>query len=1027
MAAILAMAAIGTWAISTHRVSYVITRGVSMQPTYSQGDLVFVIKSHSYESGQIAAYHSPDGTFEVLHRIIGGDADSGYVLKGDNNAAVDPPKPTAAQIIGKAVLHIPKGGTWLQPILSPTGLGMIGFLFFGAGTALPNNRRNIPRGHRKKRVKGMSGGGGSFAMATAIFKAVSRLHPALRAVAYTAAIAGISGLALGILGWMKPVTETASSGGTAGESMTFSYSAEVPQSAAYDGTTVHSPDPVFRRLAQIVNLHMAYTGRPGRIQVIARLSSQSGWHKTLQLSQQKQFTTNRYTGETQLDLQSLQQIAVDAGKAIGAEMGPITLALTAQIRHSDGSAFDPQLSLNLAPLALTLAGSAESLAVDKSSTSATTSIRDRQIGAFGYEIISALAARRYAVYLLLGAILGAAIVAMMALRHVPLRTRTQIERRYPHLLVPVEPMASPPGKPIVVVDAFPALVKLAEKYGQMILTWTRPDGADDFVVRDEGILYRYRIEPAPAPAIPAKVERQPAAASPSGRVAAEPGAVPVLQLPPAPETPPELQDDQPEGEEPAPPEDAPAKVTAPRKRTSRTAAAKAAAKTTATKATPAKRAAAKAPAKRTRAQAKAAGTPVSEAAAAVSPEVGVSSDEPGRHTDIAGGPEASQPDVPADSSATDVPAEAVVATAEQVPTAEASDPQDATRSIADESGTSPAPDSEPKAQPESTSDLDQFGQGPAEAATELETLTPEQTSPAQAEALAIEPDALRTEHDQVAAAADAPAAEQNQVEPEPDALTASQDQATAVTDVLTADQSQVGAEPDALSADQDRAATETKEAPTDPDEPAAESESSPAQAMEAASEPEPNSSNPDTDTETDTAEPASHATETDRSTIESKGTAPESAGPTDLEIPGPEPVGEAIQPEPTDTTETAQEEARTAPETDSPPSRSQQRTGRRKGRSRRSPKPAMDEPPVADRPTEAEEPLPGQPTAVGSDAPAHEAREAMTDLADRNRPITTPEPAPRAKPEPVHEPIYDFLPAAKRIPSPPELDDEPEP
>jgi hypothetical protein len=72
------------------------------------------------------------------------------------------------------------------------------------------------------------------------------------------------------------------------------------------------------------------------------------------------------------------------------------------------------------------------------------------------------------------------------------RTRAEIERRYARLLVHVEPMPSPPGKPVVNVDNFPALVKLAEKYGQMILTWRRPD-ADDFVVRDEGITYRYRV------------------------------------------------------------------------------------------------------------------------------------------------------------------------------------------------------------------------------------------------------------------------------------------------------------------------------------------------------------------------------------------------------------------------------------------------------------------------------------------------------------------------------------------------------
>jgi hypothetical protein len=83
-------------------------------------------------------------------------------------------------------------------------------------------------------------------------------------------------------------------------------------------------------------------------------------------------------------------------------------------------------------------------------------------------------------------------IAMVARRATPLRTRAEIERRHPQLLVRVEPMASPPGKPVVTVDDFAALAKLAERYGQMILTWTRPD-ADDFVVRDDGITYRYRI------------------------------------------------------------------------------------------------------------------------------------------------------------------------------------------------------------------------------------------------------------------------------------------------------------------------------------------------------------------------------------------------------------------------------------------------------------------------------------------------------------------------------------------------------
>ncbi|MEV0896364.1 hypothetical protein [Actinoplanes sp. NPDC049802] len=533
MAAIAMMAAIGAWAISTGRISYVITHGASMQPLYHAGDLVFLTKADSYEVGQIAAYHSPSAGIDVLHRITGGDADAGYVLQGDNNDFIDPFEPTADELIGQAILHIPNGGTWLQPVLSPTGLGMLGFLVAGGGASVAKSRRDIARGRRKKRVKRMSGGGGSWATAAAVFKAVSRLHPALRVLALVTAVCGVLGLALGVLGWMKPTTESVTSAGKAGESMTFSYTAEVPRSAAYDGTIAYSPDPIFRKLANLVDLHFSYRGEPGRIQVSARLSSQAGWHQTLQLSRPQQFTADSYTGLVQLDLDTLEQRVKAAQEAIGADLGVITLTITTQVRHSDGTLFEPQLALSLAPLQMSLASGPESLVVDQSSKPVGTSVQDRRIGAFGHDVMTAAQARKYAVYLLLVTLVSAGMVAWMALGHVPLRTRAQIQRRYPHLIVPVEPMASPPGKPVVVVDTFPALVKLAEKYGQMILTWTRPDGADDFVVRDEGILYRYRIlppdaapEPSPAPKS-TQATKRPALAEPEPEATQVPDDEPV--------------------------------------------------------------------------------------------------------------------------------------------------------------------------------------------------------------------------------------------------------------------------------------------------------------------------------------------------------------------------------------------------------------------------------------------------------------------------------------------------------------------
>ncbi|GAA4597359.1 signal peptidase I [Actinoplanes octamycinicus] len=501
MAAISLMAAIGVWAIGTHRISYVITHGVSMEPVYHAGDLVIVAKSKTYEVGDIAAYYGAGGQVQILHRIIGGNAETGFVFKGDNKESVDGDNPTADQLIGHAVLHVPKGGTWLKPMLSPTGLGMLGFLFVG-GAGAAKTRRDLARGRRKKRAKGMSGKGGSWAAATAIIKAVARLHPILRVFAALTALCTAAGLILGVLGWMKPATQSAPNDPRAGESLTFSYSAEVEASAAYDGDVAYSPDPIYRKLADFVNLQLQYLGDPGRISVDARLSSPAGWHTTMQLSQPRQFTAERYTGTVLLDLAGIDERVKAASKAIGVDLGQITIVVTAHVQHAGGVAFEPELSLTLSPAQLSLTNGPGSLLVSGSGPTTGGGIYPRQISVLGRDLMTAAVARSYAIRLLLIALVGIIGIGFAALRSVPLATRAQIQRRYGHLLVPIEPVGKQ-SEPVVTVASFPALVKLAEKYGQMILTWTRPDGADDFVVRDDGVVYRFRIAPTrPATAKP---------------------------------------------------------------------------------------------------------------------------------------------------------------------------------------------------------------------------------------------------------------------------------------------------------------------------------------------------------------------------------------------------------------------------------------------------------------------------------------------------------------------------------------------
>jgi signal peptidase I len=487
MAAIIVMAAIGAWAIITGQISYVVTYGVSMNPVYYRGDLVFVMKENSYQVGQIVAYHGIQPGQKVLHRIVGGDATSGFIFKGDNNQSIDPVRPTGDRLIGRAFLHVPKGGLILGPLLSPTGLGMLGFLLFGGAAAGARNRREIARGRRKKKVKAMARQGGPQAVLLAAMRAFVRLSPPLRAATAASAALAIGGLALGVLGWIKPVTTVRNTGGEE-QSIVFSYSARVPRSPAYDSTEVTSPEPIFRKITNHVDVQIHYHGRPGTLTVNTELQATSGWHTTVVSLAPTRFAGDDQESTIALDLRALEQRVTTAAKAIGLDPGQVQITVRPRVVNADGDAFSAALPLTLSPMTLTL-GSAGGL---KNTSDGGHEVVNRTINVFGHPAITAARARSDAMLLLVLSAIGLVLVVVAARRGQPANTRSEIERRFPQLLVHVEPMPSPPGKPVVNVDNFPALVKLAERYGQMILTWRRPD-ADDFVVRDEGITYRYRV------------------------------------------------------------------------------------------------------------------------------------------------------------------------------------------------------------------------------------------------------------------------------------------------------------------------------------------------------------------------------------------------------------------------------------------------------------------------------------------------------------------------------------------------------
>lgn len=106
----------------------------SMEPSISAGDIVILAPTPRTqpELNDVVAYtgrrFSGEAVGTFTHRIIGGDAQNGFLVKGDANPSPDVQRPTPEDISGVVFFVIPFIGKFLTPkmlmILIPVGLGL---------------------------------------------------------------------------------------------------------------------------------------------------------------------------------------------------------------------------------------------------------------------------------------------------------------------------------------------------------------------------------------------------------------------------------------------------------------------------------------------------------------------------------------------------------------------------------------------------------------------------------------------------------------------------------------------------------------------------------------------------------------------------------------------------------------------------------------------------------------------------------------------------------------------------------------
>lgn len=110
-------------------VTYLVVRGDSMVPTYDGGDLVVIRAAERYAVGDVVAYRVPAGEVGaghlVIHRIVGGDAETGFLLRGDNNPSVDPWMPRREDVAGTAWVSVAGVGKALAFVHKPAVMGAL--------------------------------------------------------------------------------------------------------------------------------------------------------------------------------------------------------------------------------------------------------------------------------------------------------------------------------------------------------------------------------------------------------------------------------------------------------------------------------------------------------------------------------------------------------------------------------------------------------------------------------------------------------------------------------------------------------------------------------------------------------------------------------------------------------------------------------------------------------------------------------------------------------------------------------------
>jgi hypothetical protein len=344
-------------------------------------------------------------------------------------------------------------------------------------------------------------------------------------------VVGLLALVIGLVAFAVPATKGSTARIGYQQDGAFSYRGATPSGSIYGATGVTSGEPIAINIVKVVDARFTYrltspaaVSARGTQSLVAVVKLGSGLTRRFTVEPEQTFNGTTFTATGSLPTQSILQYVNASNAALsGTAPTAATVSVVAQIKAAGRvgtrpftTSYSPSLPFTLTGSTLTLSQPSTTSSVVHIGSAADAALKPSRGGSVSYRSNTAgtmpllvahpsvTVTREVAIGLALLCLVLALMVGRPLTRGgTPSNERDRVRALYGSLLVPVRDLATP-GAAIAEVATMGSLAEVAKRYEAMIMHHRRDDG-DDYMVWDNGMLYRHTIgapQPSPVAASP---------------------------------------------------------------------------------------------------------------------------------------------------------------------------------------------------------------------------------------------------------------------------------------------------------------------------------------------------------------------------------------------------------------------------------------------------------------------------------------------------------------------------------------------